>query len=130
MRRREGTPSGATSLLVALTALWLFPSIAAADAEAGKAIYMQNCLSCHGATGQGDGPVGAALTPRPRDFSKGEFKFDADNDGTQGSDEDLNLVITNGAGAYGGSPLMAPWGHLPEKDRENVIVFIRSLKTE
>jgi mono/diheme cytochrome c family protein len=39
-------------------------------------------------------------------------------------------VIVKGGAAFGGSPLMAPWGHLSDKDRENVIAYIRSLKTE
>ncbi len=100
----------------------------AADAAAGKAVYTTNCVSCHGATGKGDGPVGAALNPKPRDFSTGEFKFDADKNGTPGEDSDLKLVIKNGAAAYGGSPLMAPWAALSDSDVDNVIAFIRSLK--
>lgn len=31
----------------------------------GKAIFEQNCITCHGATGAGDGPQAAAITPRP-----------------------------------------------------------------
>ena len=108
--------------------LLILPGTALGDAEAGKAVYMTNCLTCHGPTGKGDGPVGQAITPRPRDFSVGDFKFDTDNDGTPGTDADLNNVITKGAAAFGGSPLMAPWGHLPDKDRENLIAYIRSLK--
>lgn len=110
-------------------ALWLPAAGASAgDAAAGKKIYETNCISCHGPAGKGDGPVGAALTPRPRDFSKAEFKFDTDKDGKPGSDADLVLVIKNGAGAYGGSPLMAPWPTLAEADVQNVIAYIRTLK--
>ena len=100
----------------------------AADAAAGKVIFETNCQSCHGATGKGDGPVGAALDPKPRDFSVGEFKFDADGDGTPGTDSDIKNIVQKGAGAYGGSMLMAPWPTLSETDIENVTVYIRSLK--
>lgn len=31
----------------------------------GADIYAVNCLSCHGETGAGDGPVGATLDPKP-----------------------------------------------------------------
>lgn len=31
----------------------------------GAEIYKTNCLSCHGESGAGDGPAGAALTPAP-----------------------------------------------------------------
>jgi mono/diheme cytochrome c family protein len=110
-------------------ALLCWPAgVLAADAEAGKSVYTTNCSSCHGDSGKGDGPVGAALNPKPRDFSTGDFKFDTDGDGTPGTDADLKNLILKGAGAYGGSPLMAPWAHLPESDIENVIAYIRSLK--
>ena len=38
------------------------------DTEAvaeGQALYQQNCVSCHGPTGQGDGPAASALEPKP-----------------------------------------------------------------
>lgn len=101
---------------------------AAGDAAKGKTLYETNCLSCHGPTGKGDGPVGAALQPPPRDFSKGEFKFDADKDGKPGSDADLMLVISQGAAAFGGSAMMAPWGHLSEQDRSDLVAYIHTLK--
>jgi mono/diheme cytochrome c family protein len=101
---------------------------AAGDAAAGKQTFETLCATCHGTTGKGDGPAGAALNPPPRDFSKGDFKYDADKDGKAGSDADLALIIKNGAGAYGGSPLMAPWGHLSESDIQNVIAYVHSLK--
>ncbi len=109
-------------------ALATAPAAEAADAAAGKGVYAANCVSCHGEAGDGKGPVGAALKPAPRDFSKGEFKFDADGDGKAGTDADLVAVIRNGAAQYGGSPLMAPWGHLSDADIENVVAHIRTLE--
>ena len=35
---------------------------------AGKNLYADNCLSCHGETGAGDGPAAAALNPPPADL--------------------------------------------------------------
>ena len=118
-----------TPLAIAALALGVNAGTAqAGDAAAGKTIYDTNCSSCHGPGGKGDGPVGAALNPKPRDFSVGAFKFDANKDGTPGEDADLRLVITSGAAAYGGSPLMAPWPTLSEANVEDVIAFIRTLK--
>ena len=37
----------------------------AAAASAGKADYEAYCQSCHGPSGQGDGPAGASLDPKP-----------------------------------------------------------------
>jgi mono/diheme cytochrome c family protein len=58
----------------------------------------------------------------------GAFKFDADKDGTAGTDADLKLVITKGAAAFGGNPTMVPWGTLSAKEVDDVIAYIRSLK--
>ena len=114
-------------LVATLCALFAGPAWAG-DAAAGKATYDMLCTTCHGPGGKGDGPAGAALTPAPRDFSVGEFKLDADKNGTPGEDADLALVIKNGAAPYGGNPSMAPWGHLSDADVDNVIAFVRSLK--
>ncbi len=113
--------------LTLLMALAAGPALAG-DAAAGKATYDTLCTTCHGPTGKGDGPAGVALTPAPRDFSVGDFKFDADKNGTPGEDADLKLVIKNGAAAYGGNPVMAPWGHLSDADLDNVIAYVRGLK--
>jgi cytochrome c oxidase cbb3-type subunit 2 len=102
----------------------------AGDAAAGKTVYTGKgtCWTCHGQAGKGDGPAGKALNPAPRDFSVGAFKFDADKDGTAGTDADLKLVITKGAAAFGGNPTMVPWGTLSAKEVDDVIAYIRSLK--
>jgi mono/diheme cytochrome c family protein len=116
--------------LALAAALALAPAAAhaAGDPAAGKVTYMQFCVTCHGEGGKGDGPVGKALNPPPRDFTKAEFKFDTDKDGKAGTDADLKNVITKGAGAFGGNQLMAPWGHLPASDVDNLIAYIRTLK--
>jgi len=36
----------------------------------GQRIYATNCSACHGETGQGDGPAGAALDPKPSSLSE------------------------------------------------------------
>ncbi|MEE3327292.1 MAG: cytochrome c [Myxococcota bacterium] len=117
--------------VVSLMGIWVpASSQAAGDAAAGKALFDANCSSCHGVSGKGDGPVGAALTPPPRDFTIAAFAFDADQNGTPGEDQDLILVIQNGAMKYGGSPLMAPWPTLTEDQVTDVIAHIRSMKTD
>ncbi len=100
----------------------------AGDAAAGKIIFDTNCMTCHGMTGAGDGPLAVALDPKPRDLSGDSFKFDTDSDGATGTDADLKNVITQGAMAFGGSALMAPWPSLADADLANVIAYIRTLK--
>jgi mono/diheme cytochrome c family protein len=106
------------------------PIAVVADPAAGKVLFDANCSSCHGVSGMGDGPVGAALTPAPRDFTLAAFAFDADQNGTPGDDRDLALVIQNGAMKYGGSPLMAPWPTLTDDQVMDVVAHIRSMKTD
>jgi len=116
----------ATALIAPATAL------AAGDVEAGREKFQTYCASCHGASGKGDGPTGKALAASgqtaPRDLSKGEFKLDTDGDGKTGTDADIKNVITKGAMAFGGSPMMAPVAGLSDQDLENLVAFIRSLE--
>ncbi len=37
--------------------------------KAGRSIYANNCIGCHGQWGNGAGPVGNLLSPEPRDFT-------------------------------------------------------------
>lgn len=117
-----------------LAAAFLAPGVAlaAGDVEAGREKFQALCASCHGPEGKGDGPTGKALAaagqPAPRDLSKGNFKFDTDDDGKAGTDTDIKNVITKGAMAYGGSAMMAPVAGLSDQDLDNLVAFIRSLK--
>ena len=114
--------------VLALAASVIPAAAIAGDAAAGKVIFDTNCMTCHGMTGAGDGPLAVALDPKPRDLSGGSFKFDTDEDGAAGTDTDLKNVITQGAMAFGGSALMAPWPSFSDADVANVIAYIRSLK--
>lgn len=40
----------------------------APDLARGAALYAQNCVACHGATGLGDGAAGAQMDPAPTNF--------------------------------------------------------------
>ena len=104
------------------------PAPASADAAAGEATYKRLCFSCHGLSGKGDGPAAAVLNPKPRDFTVGDFKIDANGDGKVGTDAYLALVIQNGAQPYGGSPLMTAWGHLTEQQIADLVAYLRSPK--
>jgi mono/diheme cytochrome c family protein len=41
----------------------------------GSKLYRRHCLHCHGLGGDGRGPAGPWLSPHPRDYRKGDFKF-------------------------------------------------------
>ena len=120
------------SLLVCALVAAIAPGAAlAADIAKGKETYKMICETCHGPTGKGDGPGAQGIQPSPRDFSKGEFKFDGNKNGKTGEDADLKAVISKGAAEFGGSPLMTPWaGAISDADIDNVIAVIRSLKAK
>ncbi|WP_372891978.1 c-type cytochrome [Rhodosalinus sp.] len=52
--------------------------VVAQDPEAGEALYRTHCASCHGADGEGNGPMAAVLTLQPTDLTA----LAAENDGT------------------------------------------------
>lgn len=81
----------------------------------GKKLAETNCASCHGPEGKGNGPAAAALPPpKPADWTSA--KVAAESDG------EIFWKISNGRGA------MPPWKHLPEKDRWELVNYIRSLQ--
>ena len=114
-------------ILTAGLAVLVPVTASAGDSAAGKVIFDTNCTTCHGMLGKGDGVLSAAFPIKPRALSSGEFKFDTDGDGKPGTDDDLKNVIVQGAAAFGGSPLMAPWSALADADVANVIAYIRTL---
>jgi mono/diheme cytochrome c family protein len=42
---------------------------------AGSKVYRQYCVHCHGINGDAGGPTAEFITPRPRDFREGIYKF-------------------------------------------------------
>ncbi|MDJ0808041.1 MAG: cytochrome c [Gammaproteobacteria bacterium] len=117
------------ALVTAALVLTQVPAVLA-DAAAGKVVYdgVGACASCHGATGKGDGAAAAALNPKPRDFSAGDFALDTDGDGQPGSDTDLFNVIKNGAAKYGGAATMPGRADISDADIKAMVAYIRSLK--
>lgn len=86
------------------------------NAANGKKVFTQNCVTCHGASGKGDGVAAAALTPKPRNFVQGKFKYGS-------KDADLAKTIKNGKAP------MPPWGGvLSDKDINDVVAYIRTFK--
>lgn len=98
--------------------------------EQGKVVYegAGACITCHGATGEGDGPASASLNPKPKNFAKAEYALDTNGDGKMGTEEDIVNVITNGAQKYGGSFMMVARPDLSENDRKSLAKYLLSLK--
>ena len=80
------------------------------------------CALCHGIAGDGNGLAGAALDPRPADFTDPAFWATRD-------DERIFNAIKRGAASVGGSPLMAPWGAAYDDDQIAALVeYVQSFR--
>ena len=90
------------------------PQSGGASVTAGKKSAETNCVTCHGASGKGDGVAAAALNPKPADWTSAKVKGDPDGA--------LFCKMANGRGP------MPPWKHLPEKERWDLVSYIRSLQ--
>ncbi len=87
------------------------------DIKKGKELFVRNCSACHGTEGKGDGPAGAALNPKPRDFTKLE--------GWKNGPDIVNLYKTLQEGVAGTG--MTAYEFLPPTDRISIIHYIRTL---
>jgi DMSO reductase family type II enzyme heme b subunit len=97
----------------------------AGDANAGKAVYQLKCIGCHGEKGDGKGPAAELLVPQPRDFTSGIYKIRT-TAGKAPSDQDLFKIITDGMPGTS----MPPWAVLPEKDRWNLVAYIKAFAAD
>ncbi len=86
------------------------------EERAGKAVFRQNCSMCHGDQGKGNGPAAPALNPKPTDLTAGKFKYG-------GTDAEIFKTISNGVPGTA----MVSWASIPEKDRWNLVNYVKSL---
>ncbi len=81
----------------------------------GKKTYQTFCFTCHGAKGKGDGPAGASLKPKPRNFTDTAFI-------SKESKQKMYDVISEGGKKNGLSPMMAPWKASLKPDQINDVL--------
>ena len=87
------------------------------DAANGKAIYQAKCVTCHGAQGKGDGPLGTKLKPPAGDFTSAESK--------KKSEEELRNIIENGVS----KTAMVAWKkQLNETEIQDVLAHVLTLR--
>lgn len=71
-------------------------SVSKEQLSLGQAVYQKRCVQCHGVSGDGNGPVGQHMYPRPRDYRKGVFKFTSTPYGSKPLRSDLIRTVTIG----------------------------------
>ncbi|GAB4429852.1 MAG: hypothetical protein OHK0011_12430 [Turneriella sp.] len=90
----------------------------ATAAVSGEAVYNEKgCVTCHGAQGKGDGPVGAALKPKPRNFSDAKWK----------NGSDLASVIKSIETGIPGTGMAGYKGSLTDEEIKAVAEHVRKL---
>jgi protein SCO1/2 len=83
----------------------------------GKTLFSQTCSTCHGPEGRGDGPAGANLTPKPRNFTT--------KDGWKNGTRIEDIFRTLDAGITGSA--MVSYDYLAKKDRMALVHVVSSL---
>jgi mono/diheme cytochrome c family protein len=86
-----------------------------AAVKAGKAIYTQNCKSCHGVKGMGDGDKSKTIEISCGDFTSSDFA--SQSEGT------AYWKVTQGR-----KPMPSFKDKLSDTERWQVVAYIRSLK--
>lgn len=94
--------------------------------EQGKKVYDLYCVGCHGEKGDGQGPAAQLLIVKPRDFTRGIFKFRSTPSGSLPTDEDLYRIITRGVFRTS----MPEHALLPERQRLAVVQYIKTFSEQ
>jgi mono/diheme cytochrome c family protein len=89
----------------------------------GREIYLKRCWQCHGVSGDGDGPSAKWMTPRPRDYRRGIFKFTSTPYGARPRRSDLLRTLR--VGVPGTS--MPSFNLLSENDLEAIVDYVLAL---
>jgi mono/diheme cytochrome c family protein len=82
----------------------------------GRQLFLENCATCHGDQGQGDGPDAAALERTPANLTEGHVEAHTDGD--------LRWWIANGI-----APDMPGFGDaLSDEEMWHIVNYVRSLR--
>lgn len=120
-------PDTATGLL--LTVSLLCPAGLGAAPPApdpqGARVFAKHCVTCHGATGRGNGKASHLYKPRPRDFASVRFRILSTDNGVP-TEDDLFETITRGMPGTA----MRAWKQFPERERRALARHVRRLAYE
>ncbi|ALP51889.1 hypothetical protein Tel_01345 [Candidatus Tenderia electrophaga] len=83
----------------------------------GRAVFMTNCILCHGVKGNGKGRASVLYDPPPADLTRSDK-----------NDMYKKMIITMGGAAMGRSEVMPQWGlQLKEEEIDDVILYLRTI---
>lgn len=94
------------------------PARGSANGPSGRAVFSANCATCHGDSGEGDGPAAVGLEPPPANLSDGTWVTG------DGSIEAIVNTIENGSP---GTAMIGWEGTLTEAQIDAVARYVKSL---
>jgi mono/diheme cytochrome c family protein len=94
--------------------------------EKGQSLYNEHCAICHGDEANGQGIGAAYSSPQPRDLTKGHIKLRSTAFGKLPIDDDIMSALDRGMNGT----TMPSWKHLPESDKESLILFMKSISSK
>jgi mono/diheme cytochrome c family protein len=115
------------SFLLIASVLLAFAPLALGDEKPGdpvrgKIVYERFCVSCHGDKGNGEGEVAEWITPKPRDYREGTFKWRSTPSGSLPLVSDLEKTVEDGVyGTY-----MPTWFAIGHRNRLDVLAYIQT----
>jgi DMSO reductase family type II enzyme heme b subunit len=112
-------------LFIAIVVLALLP-VAAFPQEKGKAIYDQWCSSCHGEKGDGKGPAADFVWPKPRDFTKGTYKYASTGSGEPPLDSDIIRTIREGNPGTS----MPAWKRFSDDEVMSLVAYLKQFSPD
>ena len=86
-------------------------------------MYRVQCMHCHGIDGGGDGPTGEFLSPRPRDYRHGKFKWVDVNRNERPRRDDIHEILDYGVPRTA----MPSFARFSRGELEGLIDYVRLL---
>ena len=84
---------------------------------AGKTLFLQHCVACHGTDGHGDGPLAAELNPPPADLYAAHVDYHTDRQ-----------LFDWIKGGFNGSAMPGFKGQMTDQQIWNVVNYVRSFR--
>jgi mono/diheme cytochrome c family protein len=101
------------AMLILAMAVYSAPMLAAADADAGKAVFLKKCATCHGQAGEGKDAMAKMLKVELRHLGSKEVQ--------SRSDAELKKTVVEGTGK------MKPVKDIDDKTADDIVAYLRTL---
>lgn len=122
MHKENFTPGLVAALLLTF---FLLPTYSFPQGQ-GKMLYDQWCAQCHGYKGDGKGYATDVVFPKPRDFTRGTYKFRSTPSGDPPTDEDIIRSIRKGNPGTS----MPPWERFSDEEVKALVDYLKKFSPD